>query len=124
MLITNNFLETIMGIKFSETACPNSKSSRPCVFKHRKSQAIGDKEVKHIWTCRRCGGTHIESTIHGQVECAMSQHGKHQWETKYQKHFQQHHKYRDITEIQSCSCCGAEREYSYKSMIGYNPHKW
>lgn len=118
------FLGKIMAIKFGDTPCPKSKTSRPCVFKHKKSQAIGDGEAKHIWSCKRCGEMRIESTKHGEVSCAMSHHGKHQWQTKIQTHFQQHHRYRDITEMQSCSCCGAEREYSYKSMIGYNPHKW
>lgn len=49
----------------------------------------------------------------------MSPSLKHTWITDRQIDFQQHYRYREIKEIQSCSCCGAVREYEYQSMIGY-----
>ena len=112
-----------MGIKFGSEPCERSKNERGCIFKHSSANPIGDGEVKHIWSCRRCGKKTIETIQQGVVECATSKSYKHQWEDTQQISFQQHYKYRDIKVIQSCSCCGAMREYQYQSMIGYQPKR-
>ena len=112
-----------MSLKFSEGACPRSKNSRSCIFKHSSSNPMGGGKVKHIWSCRRCGGKKIESITHNDVECSLSSSLKHQWKTNRQISFQQHYRYRQITESQSCFCCGAERVYEYQSLIGYQPKR-
>lgn len=113
-----------MAIRFGEEPCKKSKTQRPCIFKHKNSTPIGDGIVKQIWGCRRCGTLRIDSISHEDVECSLSPTHKHKWNSVRQTYFKQHYKYREISEIQSCSCCGAEREYTYHSMIGYNPHRF
>jgi hypothetical protein len=108
-----------MSVKFSETICKRSKTNRKCVLKHISSNPVGDGIIKHIWGCVRCGSKSITPIHQKDVECAMSPSLKHTWITDRQIDFQQHYRYREIKEIQSCSCCGAVREYEYQSMIGY-----
>ncbi|HAI44966.1 MAG TPA: hypothetical protein DCM40_46265 [Maribacter sp.] len=112
-----------MGIRHGDVPCIKSKTGRPCIYKHKSSTPIGDGVVKQIWGCRRCGTLKIDTINHDDVECSLSPTNKHQWQTIRQLSFQQHYRYREISELQSCSCCGAERTYDYKSMIGYNPHR-
>ena len=111
-----------MGIRHGDSPCKKSKTNRPCIFKHHNSTPIGEGIVKQIWGCRRCGKNEIEDIKVGSVECSTSPSLKHKWKVERQIAFQQHYRHREISEIQSCDCCGAVREYHYQSMVGYNPH--
>ena len=117
------YSKSIMGVRFSETICRRSKTDRPCILKHKASSPIGEGVVRQIWGCRRCGEMTYENIAVDSVECALSQSTKHQWTVVKQLYFQQHRRYREIHERQLCVCCGAERDYEYKSMIPYNPHR-
>ena len=112
-----------MSLKFSEDICTRSKNNRSCVFKHSSSNPMGEGVVKHIWSCKRSGKKMIESINQNDVECSLSPSLKHKWKTDRQISFQQHYRYRQITESQSCLCCGAERVYEYQSLIGYQPKR-
>lgn len=112
-----------MGLKHGDEPCTRSKNGRNCIYKLHNSQPMGDGAVRHIYLCRRCGKVHYEDLLQGDVECALSNSGKHRWQRTENITFQQHYRYRDITDLETCSCCGAERMHSYKQMIGYNPHR-
>jgi len=112
-----------MSLKFSDDICTRSKNNRSCIFKHSSSNPIGEGVVKHIWSCKRCGKKMIESIQQDVVECSLSPTLNHQWKVDRQISFQQHYRYRQITEGQSCLSCGAERVYEYKSLIGYQPKR-
>lgn len=110
-----------MTIRTGDSPCPVSKKDRPCIFKHLKSVPMGEGEVKQIWGCRRCGAKTYDTIHNDDVECVLSPSTLHQWEVVKQLSFQQHYRYREITNLESCSCCGAVREYAYQSMVGYSP---
>ena len=112
-----------MGVRFSQTPCPRSKTDRPCILKHKSGTPIGDGIVRHIWGCRRCGQLTYDNVSVEDVECALSHSGLHKWYAIQTLSFKQHYRYREIIERQSCECCGAIRDYEYQSMIGYSPHR-
>lgn len=112
-----------MAIKIGEEPCAKSSSGRGCVYKPVGNPAVGNGMVKHIWSCRRCGDKTYETLKVGDVDCPLSYNGIHQWRKTETVSFIQHYNYRDITENQACECCGSQRLYEYKSMIGYDPHR-
>jgi len=111
-----------MGVRFTDTICARSKTSRPCVLKHKAASPIGDGIVRHIWGCRRCGDLSYENVSIETVECPLSQSGHHTWITLETISFQQRRQFREITERQRCDCCEVVRDYEFKSMIPFNPH--
>tara|TARA_B100000287_G_scaffold315933_1_gene299530 strand:+ start:18558 stop:18905 length:348 start_codon:yes stop_codon:yes gene_type:complete len=112
-----------MAIRFSEEPCPKSAKGRPCIIKFFKTQLVGEGQRKTMYRCRRCKEIEVVTEDATQLECPLSSNGKHQWKWVENVAFQQHYKYQEKTDREKCSLCKCEQLRSYKSLVGYNPHR-
>jgi hypothetical protein len=112
-----------MAIRFSEEPCPKSKAARPCIIKFFKTQLIGEGERQTMYRCRRCKEIEVVREDAEKLECPTSDNGKHQWRWVENVAFKQHYKYQEKTDKEYCPLCKCEQLRTYKSLVGYNPHR-
>ncbi len=78
---------------------------------------------KKIEGCVRCGNLQITDESIKEMECPISNNGKHQWVKNKNLSFKQHKRFQNITHEELCSCCGAKQIREFNLEIPYNPHR-